>query len=483
MQPINLGDTFARYLIERELGSGGMGKVFLAMDQVLKRKVALKVLLPERASTDGAARFLREARLAAQLSHPNTVGIYDFGHADGRAFIAMEFVEGRTLSWFIAQGATPLRKKLAWLGDVGRALSAAHAEGLVHRDVKPSNVMVSASGAVKVLDFGLAKRFVPDDPTSFRTLEGRVLGTPRYMAPEQLAGEAVDARSDQYSWGVVAYELLAGVSPRANDADPRAHTPRLLTELDPSLPFRLAVLISRTLAHRAGDRYPSMNEVVTELDRAVAELGPDDSLPTATPRREGPVRPVVDETLAGRLVRPAGPVSPLSPTLGPAPAPSGQGAPRPKLSTLDRDLLGRADTAHHIETPGRIPPQRTLPSAGNLEESGDKLKDLLAQPAANLQTLPSAQETSGGRLGDIVSQAVAEVSAPRSAPLRGGASVTVALIPPAPRSLSAPWPKSTWLAVLSVGIVGVVAGAVLAAWALNSSLPEPPPVPASSQPR
>jgi serine/threonine-protein kinase len=202
------GAVLGRYIVDAELGRGGMGSVMLATDQVLERKVALKILLPgldEREEL--VARFFREARLAAQLTHPNTVHVYDLGEVDGHPFIAMEYVDGRPLTAYLGDAAVPAERRMAWLIDVARGLGAAHARGLLHRDMKPANVMVSRDGIAKVVDFGLAKRAARPDSrrgeqlgsgATFQTAIGFVIGTPAYMAPEQLEGaDAIDARADQ----------------------------------------------------------------------------------------------------------------------------------------------------------------------------------------------------------------------------------------------------------------------------------------------
>jgi serine/threonine-protein kinase len=216
-----VGDEFERYRIEAVLGQGGMGQVYRAYDSRLRRRVALKVL---RKDLDGApadkapgARLLREARAAAALSHPNIVSIFDVGQHGDVPYLAMELVSGRNLRAYVGDASIPLRTKLRWLVDVARALAAAHARGLVHRDVKPENVVVCEDGMVKVLDFGIASLAVADaapdgaavtvqpvaaeEPPISATSStvSRVVGTPRFMSPEQLCGEPLDPRSDQFS--------------------------------------------------------------------------------------------------------------------------------------------------------------------------------------------------------------------------------------------------------------------------------------------
>ena len=206
------GDHLGPYRIDALVGQGGMGQVYRAFDERLERTVALKVLTSHHEDSTSRARHLREARAAASPSHPNVVGVFDVGEADGRLYLAMEFVEGATLRAFVGQTALPWPKKVRWLLDVARALAAAHDKGIVHRDVKPENVIVRDDGLVKVLDFGIARRAAggPNDATSRNerhetvTQTGSIAGPPPYMAPEQLRGQPADARSDQFAWAVSA---------------------------------------------------------------------------------------------------------------------------------------------------------------------------------------------------------------------------------------------------------------------------------------
>ena len=216
------GRTIGRYRIEGTLGSGGMGFVYRAYDTLLRRETALKVLAGET-TAESRARLLREARAAAALKHPNAVAVFDVGELEGTPFIAMEVVEGVPLRARMEDPSLPVDTKLQWLAAVADVLAAAHEAGIIHRDVKPENVMVCRDGGVKVLDFGIARRAQAPEParsddgappSSFRTAEGRLVGTPRYMAPEQRTGGVVDERADQYAWGLVAGELLCGVHPR-----------------------------------------------------------------------------------------------------------------------------------------------------------------------------------------------------------------------------------------------------------------------------
>jgi serine/threonine protein kinase len=260
---LTVGQTFARYVIEAAIGEGGMGEVYRAFDDKLRRKVALKVLHPDLAVPDAAARLVREARAAAAFAHPNTIAIYDLGEIDGTVFLVMELISGAPLRAYIGDASVPVTKKLRWLVDIARGLGAAHKAGLVHRDVKPANVMVSDDGVVKVLDFGLAKTV---EAASLNTDVGLVVGTPRYMAPELFTGIRADARSDQFAFGVTAYELLAGVHP----GSPMGAVPTALDTLVPEVGPVVARIIARTLSRDAADRFAGMNEVATALDEQIA---------------------------------------------------------------------------------------------------------------------------------------------------------------------------------------------------------------------
>ncbi|MEA2746275.1 MAG: eukaryotic-like serine/threonine-protein kinase, partial [Myxococcales bacterium] len=242
-----------------------MGEVYRAVDTRLRRKVALKVLRPDRDNSEAVARLFREARSAAVLTHPNTVAIHDIGESEGIFYIVMELVTGQSLLAYVGDDRVPAARKLGWLVDVARALGAAHKTGVIHRDVKPSNVMVSDDGIVKVLDFGLAK---PLAPVSFRTQAGHVLGTPRYMAPEQLAGAEIDARTDQYAYGLTAYELVAGKHPGGVLAGPVEVPP--LDAVVPVVSRAVAEVVARAMATNPDDRFASMEELAVALEDAMA---------------------------------------------------------------------------------------------------------------------------------------------------------------------------------------------------------------------
>ncbi|MDB5220048.1 MAG: Serine/threonine protein kinase [Myxococcaceae bacterium] len=334
---LTVGQTFARYVIEAAIGEGGMGEVYRAFDDKLRRKVALKVLHPDLAVPDAAARLVREARAAAAFAHPNTIAIYDLGEIDGTVFLVMELISGAPLRAYIGDPSVPATKKLRWLVDIARGLGAAHKAGLVHRDVKPANVMVSDDGVVKVLDFGLAK---PVEAASLNTDVGLVVGTPRYMAPELFTGIRADARSDQYAFGVTAYELLAGVHP----GSPMGAVPAALDTLVPELGPTVARIIGRTLSRDPADRFASMNEVATALEEQIVStrvsqaVEARDASPSPATKREG----AIGATAAGLALAPTELPSSVaaSPSPSPAPAPSSRSSVGPVVVALGLLVAG-----------------------------------------------------------------------------------------------------------------------------------------------
>jgi eukaryotic-like serine/threonine-protein kinase len=267
-----LGDGF---VIERELGGGGMSRVFVATETALARRVAIKVLLPELFQGVSAERFAREIALAAQLQDPHIVPVLTTGAtADGLPWYTMPFVEGESLRARMARGAVPIEETVRILRDVAEALEYAHGRGIVHRDIKPENVLLSGRNAV-VADFGIAKAMSAargSMPTGTITSVGLSLGTPAYMSPEQVGGDAVDHRSDLYAWGMMAYELLAGAHPFANRtqaaqlmAAQLSEVPRALDDVRPGLPPSLGALVMQCLAKSADERPESATALLATL--------------------------------------------------------------------------------------------------------------------------------------------------------------------------------------------------------------------------
>jgi serine/threonine-protein kinase len=289
------------YVLGRELGGGGMSRVFVAREEALGRDVVVKVLAPELAAGLSAERFAREIRLAAALQEPHIVPVHAAGvTTDDLPWYTMPYVEGESLRARLARGPVPPAEAAKVLGDVARALAYAHARGIVHRDVKPENVLLS-SGTAVVTDFGIAKALqqartlAPDGPAAPAhglTQVGTSLGTPAYMAPEQAAGDpATDHRADLYAWGVVAYELLAGRHPFADRTSPQAlmaaHFSETPAPLPKTVPRPLAALVARCLAKDPAHRPASASELLAALDAAPHASGA--LPPAARPRRGVPL--------------------------------------------------------------------------------------------------------------------------------------------------------------------------------------------------
>jgi serine/threonine protein kinase len=264
------GQRVSRYEIQGKLGEGGMGAVYRANDGQLRRAVALKVLHPEYAADPKARdRLLREARAASALSHPNIVSIYEVGSDSGVDFIAMELVEGKTLDEMIPARGLPLKKALDYALQIAGGLAKAHASGVVHRDLKPGNIMVTRDGVVKMLDFGLARRvrLQPGHDTTL-TAQGEIAGTPGYMAPEQLEGMPLDARSDIFSYGVVLYEMLTGRKAFAGESAAAVMAAVLREEPEPlgdKAPNELEKIVQRCLRKDPDRRWQTMADLRVAL--------------------------------------------------------------------------------------------------------------------------------------------------------------------------------------------------------------------------
>src|ERR671917_2800641 len=268
-----------RYRLVKPLGSGGMADVFLAHDDILDRDVALKVMSTRYASDEEfVERFKREAQSAAALSHANIVSIFDRGEAeDGTYYIAMEYLPGGTLKdRIMRKGALPARPAAAVALQIAEALRVAHDRGVIHRDIKPHNILITESGDVKVTDFGIARAA----SSSTMTRTGSILGTAHYISPEQAMGEPVGPASDLYSLGVVLYEMLTGVLPF--DADtPLAIAMKHVNgyvrqpkDINPSVPDGINAITLRLLAKNPEDRYASDSELIEDLERVSAGLDP-----------------------------------------------------------------------------------------------------------------------------------------------------------------------------------------------------------------
>jgi serine/threonine-protein kinase len=270
-------ETIGRYAILNVVGKGGMGVLYRAHDAVLERDVALKMMLVDF-SHDTAARerFQREARAVARLQHRNVVTIHELGEVEGTPYIVMEFLGGRDLDALLKEGADlTLAKKLEIAAQVCEGLAYAHEQGIVHRDIKPGNVRVLDDGTVKILDFGIAKFAM-----SSVTQTGTVMGTPSYMAPEQIMGQGIDGRSDLFSAGVLLYELLSGNKPFQGDS-PTAVVyqimngePVPLRESIPGLPEAIDDIIGHALQKNPEERYATAKQMATDLQAVRAMIDP-----------------------------------------------------------------------------------------------------------------------------------------------------------------------------------------------------------------
>jgi serine/threonine protein kinase len=270
-----IGTTVSHYRITGRLGVGGMGIVYDAEDDKLRRRVALKFLSDELVGNpDAIRRFRREAHTLARLNHPNICTIYEIEDHQGKPFIAMERLEGTNLKTHIARKILATREVLEIAAQIAEALDAAHGAGIVHRDIKPGNIFISATGQVKVLDFGMARSFSRDDSggsADGSTIPGRPIGTVNYMAPERILQMPLDARCDLFSLGVVIYEMatgrlpFAGASPSETVTNILENQPTPLTSLSPERPVQLEQVINRLIAKRADERYETARALLDDL--------------------------------------------------------------------------------------------------------------------------------------------------------------------------------------------------------------------------
>src|SRR6266511_2843542 len=297
--------NISHYRIVSKIGAGGMGVVYLAKDTKLDRKVALNILPADLASNrDRMDRFVREAKSAAALSHPNSAQIFEIGEHDGTHFIAMEFIDGVTVREKIHRERTELRKLLRYLQHVAEGLAKAHAAGIVHRDLKPDNIMITRDGHAKILDFGLAKLIerqpVPDADSSelatavmpHHSIPGTVMGTVGYMSPEQAQGKTdeIDQRSDIFSFGCILFEAVTGKKPFEGDSIVKSLHSLIyepapqIKDLNPLAPADLQRIIRRCLAKDKEERYQTIKDVAIELKELRRELEASaDSDTTAPP--------------------------------------------------------------------------------------------------------------------------------------------------------------------------------------------------------
>ncbi len=288
------GDNIGRFQIAALIGAGGMGQVYRARDERLKREVAIKVLPPAFARDEARMRrFEHEASAAGRLNHPNIVAIYDLGVENGSPYVVCELLDGETLRRRLEQSAIPVRKAVAIAREVASGLAAAHDKGIAHRDLKPENIFLVTNGPVKILDFGLAKiteTARQDGATAtMLTDAGITVGTAGYMSPEQLRGEPLDRRTDIFSFGVVLFEMLAGRRPFSGEssADVLGATlreePPDLAQINPAVPAPLSSLVRHCLEKRAADRFESARDLAVALEWMGGAVSGEDSTKTRTP--------------------------------------------------------------------------------------------------------------------------------------------------------------------------------------------------------
>src|SRR5256712_11071339 len=310
MAALSADTSLSHYRIVSRIAAGSMGEVYLAQDTKLDRKIALKILPADLAANqDRMERFVREAKSAAALNHPNIATIHEIGESDGVNFIAMEFIDGATLREKIHQEQTDLRKLLRYLQHCAEGLAKAHAAGIVHRDLKADNIMVTRDGHAKILDFGLAK-LIEQPPMSGgdssevatavmpqHSSPGAVMGTVGYMSPEQAQGKTkeIDQRSDIFSFGCILFEAITGKKPFEGESiikslhmDIYEPAPPI-AELNPSAPPELQRIVRRCLVKDPDERYQSIKEVAIELKELRRELEGSGLDTTVPPLSRGPI--------------------------------------------------------------------------------------------------------------------------------------------------------------------------------------------------
>src|SRR5580658_3934916 len=428
MSEMSPGSKIGRYQIERELGHGGMGTVFLAEDPMIGRRVALKLIrLDDSGSAEQqhllAQGFLKETRLAGILHHPGMVGVFDAGRQDDLAYIVMEFVDGPTLDAMLRSKPRP---ELAKLLDICRQaagiLDYAHSHGVIHRDIKPTNILVQQDGAVKICDFGIAKVMQSTEFTL--TQAGMAVGTPAFMSPEQVLGQPLDGRSDQWSLAVLAYESVTGVRPFRADSYTQVMA-RIMTldpepacQHNPALPKAVDAVFAKALSKKAADRFPNCSEFMEALEGVCVVA------PARAPLAQVPAVPTPE------VPTPAAPTSaPATPAV-PTPAAPTPAVPTPAVLPLAVDTKTPIGEA----VPKARPPWRLIAwVAIVLAIAGGAAALLLFRhkPPAPAETVRSPGSATPS---PAVRPRAAHVAAPAAALGRPAASQPAASGKPAPES-------------------------------------------------
>src|SRR5258706_946699 len=352
-----------RYLIQSELGRGAMGVVYKATDSVLERMVAVKTvnMALERDGTDKfEARFYLEARAAGSLNHPNIVTVYDVGKAGDIAYIAMEFIEGEELRTLLGEGRPlPVEKAVSIAAQVADGLSYAHQHGVVHRDIKPANIMVAPSGPVKITDFGIARMRSSGDLTQ----TGMMLGSPKYMSPEQVIGKRADHRSDVFSLGIILYEMLTGTAPFNGD-NVTALMYQIVNFIPPApsvvnatVPELLDYIVAKMLTKALEERYQSAQDVARDLRECERQMS-----------------------------------APLTTTSPPRPAAALASGLEPELVDTNAKIVVMAQTLNRTRQADNAPDEISAPPAHGLAHSFDSL-----EATQRLATLTGASSTLGER--------------------------------------------------------------------------------------
>src|SRR3954469_21924290 len=406
-----------RYLIQSELGRGAMGVVYKATDSVLERTVAIKTvnMALERDGADRfEARFYQEARAAGGLNHPNIVTVYDVGKAGEVAYIAMEFIEGVELRTLIGEGKPmSVAQAVSVAAQVAEGLSYAHEHGVVHRDIKPANIMVTPGSPVKITDFGIARMRVSGELTQ----TGIMLGSPKYMSPEQVIGKRADHRSDVFSLGVILYEMLTGTTPFNGDNVTALmyqivnFVPPAPSAVNAGVPELLNYIVAKMLAKALEERYQGAQEVAQDLRECERQLA-----------------------------------TPANATLPPRPAGALASGPQPELLDTNVKTVVLAQTLNRTRQVDNAPEQATAPPARGLAHSFNSLEAtqrLAAITGATTNNVPGPKQDEESRQAEELQTATQVLGS----------------MPQAPRVR---WRRRDWLLVGGAGIAGLLlAGAIV----------------------